>query len=182
VAEQANIYSSWAFPRVIKISAGHNIELMDKYVPISSFDAVYLVDLCEPLLDVARHRFAAKGWKNVTVLCQDASQFSIPEWSDSGDSKGSVGFVTLSYSLSMVRRFSLADVHEFIVKLRSPITIRFLIVLTTYCPPKMGYWEWLIFIPLENSLHFTKRRSAVLVRNAGGSHVGFGKYGLTSTM
>ncbi|KAG6864791.1 hypothetical protein C0991_007121 [Blastosporella zonata] len=81
---------------------GHNIELMDKYFPIKSFDAVYLIDLCEPLLQVARKRFAAKGWNNVTVLCQDASQFTLPEWTDEKDPKGSVGFVTLSYSLSMI--------------------------------------------------------------------------------
>lgn len=80
---------------------GHNIELMDKHFPISSFDAVYLVDLCEPLLQVARKRFAEKGWGNVTVLCQDASEFSLPEWAGK-DPKGTVGFVTLSYSLSMV--------------------------------------------------------------------------------
>ncbi|KAG6821002.1 hypothetical protein H0H93_008631 [Arthromyces matolae] len=81
---------------------GHNIELMDKHIPIKSFDAVYLIDLCEPLLQVARKRFAAKGWTNVFVLCQDASQFVLPEWSDGKDPKGSVGFITLSYSLSMV--------------------------------------------------------------------------------
>ncbi|KAG6816964.1 hypothetical protein H0H87_001278 [Tephrocybe sp. NHM501043] len=81
---------------------GHNIELMDKYFPIQSFDAVYLVDLCEPLLQVARKRFAAKGWNNVAVLCQDASQFTLPEWTDDKDPKGSVSFVTLSYSLSMI--------------------------------------------------------------------------------
>jgi betaine lipid synthase len=84
------------------VDVGHNIELMDKHFPISSFDAVYLIDLCESLLQVARKRFAAKGWNNVTVLCQDASEFSLPEWSDGKDPKGSVGFVTLSYSLSMV--------------------------------------------------------------------------------
>ncbi|KAG6862216.1 hypothetical protein C0995_002146 [Termitomyces sp. Mi166 len=61
---------------------GHNIELMDKYTPIKSFDAVYLIDLCEPLLQVARKRFAAKGWTNVIVLCQDASQFTLPEWTN----------------------------------------------------------------------------------------------------
>lgn len=81
---------------------GHNIELMDTLFPISSFDAIYLVDLCEPLLQVARKRFADKGWRNVIVLCQDASEFSLPEWAGI-DPKGTVGFVTLSYSLSMVR-------------------------------------------------------------------------------
>ena len=74
---------------------------MDKHFPVSQFDAIYLIDLCEPLLDVARKRFARKGWQNITVLCQDATEFSLPEWSTT-DPKGSVSFITLSYSLSMV--------------------------------------------------------------------------------
>ena len=75
----------------------------DEYLPISYFDAIYLIDLCEPLLEVARQRFAAKGWKNVHVLCQDASKFVLPEW-ESGqlDPRGSLTAITLSYSLSMV--------------------------------------------------------------------------------
>ncbi|KAJ7287621.1 hypothetical protein C8J57DRAFT_1284445 [Mycena rebaudengoi] len=75
---------------------GHNIELMNKHLPIMEFfDAIYVIDLCEPLLDVARKRFANKGWTKVTVLCQDASEFTLPEWSNIKDPKGSVGFVTL---------------------------------------------------------------------------------------
>ncbi|TFK44649.1 hypothetical protein BDQ12DRAFT_593303 [Crucibulum laeve] len=81
---------------------GHNIELMDKHFPISSFDTVYLIDLCEPLLEVARKRFEEKGWTNVVVLCQDAAKFTLPEWGKGVDPKGTVGFVTLSYSLSMI--------------------------------------------------------------------------------
>lgn len=88
---------------LLTIDLGHNIELMEKHLPISSFDAIYLIDLCEPLLQVARKRFAAKGWNNITVLCQDATEFSLPEWSNGNDPKGSVSFITLSYSLSMVR-------------------------------------------------------------------------------
>lgn len=72
-------------------------------MPISSFDAIYLIDLCEPLLEVARKRIAQRGWKNVYALCQDASTFTLPEWTAGVDPKGSVGFVTLSYSLSMVK-------------------------------------------------------------------------------
>jgi hypothetical protein len=75
----------------------------DEYLPIGYFDKIYLIDLCEPLLDIARKRFAAKGWKNVLVLCQDASRFVLPEW-ESGelDPRGSLTAITLSYSLSMV--------------------------------------------------------------------------------
>lgn len=82
---------------------GWNIEKMDEYLPHTYFDKIYLVDLCEPLLEVARRRFQARGWKNVHVLCQDASRFVLPEW-ESGelDPRGSLTAVTLSYSLSMV--------------------------------------------------------------------------------
>nr|GAT57621.1 predicted protein [Mycena chlorophos] len=83
---------------------GYNIEVMDAFFPIADFDAVYLIDLCDSLLDIARKRFAAKGWKNVTVLCQDAAEFNLSEWANK-DPKGSVGFVTLSYSLSMIPSF-----------------------------------------------------------------------------
>ena len=76
--------------------------MMNRYLSISTFDHIYLVDLCDALLQVARKRFAAKGWTNITVLCQDATEFTLPEWKN-GNIKGSVGFVTLSYSLSMVK-------------------------------------------------------------------------------
>lgn len=66
---------------------------------------VYLIDLCEPLLEVARARFDKLGFKNVTVLCQDASAFVLPEWKDGVLPRGSVGFVTLSYALSMIPSF-----------------------------------------------------------------------------
>jgi len=89
----------------IELSAGWNVEAMDKHFPISQFDAVYVVDLCQPLLDLAQKRFATKGWTNVVCLCQDATTFVLPEWSDGVKPQGSLGFVTLSYSLSMVRPF-----------------------------------------------------------------------------
>lgn len=76
---------------------------MDDYMPVSSFDAIYLIDLCEPLLEVARRRFAAKGWRNVHCLHQDASKFVLPEWHDGEvPTKRQVTLVTMSYSLSMV--------------------------------------------------------------------------------
>jgi betaine lipid synthase len=111
---------------------GHNIERMQNYFPISSFDAIYVVDLCEPLLQVARKRFAEKGWANVTVLCQDASLFSLPEWSDGNDPKGCVSFVTLSYSLSMVRSSSTLSPQVFHQLLRFPVITHCWIVLTTF--------------------------------------------------
>lgn len=93
---------------------------MNEYFAISDFDAIYLIDLCEPLLDVARQRFEAKGWSNVTVLCQDASEFTLPEWSNGTDPKGSVGFITLSYSLSMVSIFPEKKKDSLIMYLQIP--------------------------------------------------------------
>ena len=77
------------------------------YLPLTFFDKIYLIDLCEPLLEVARKRFEAKGLKNVHVLNQDASKFVLPEW-ESGelDPRGSLTAITLSYSLSMVSKAS----------------------------------------------------------------------------
>jgi betaine lipid synthase len=92
------------------ILVGWNIEAMDAYFPISQFDAVYLVDLCQPLLDVALKRFRERGFKNITCICQDASTFTLPEWTDGVHPRGSVGFVTLSYSLSMARRLPRSNV------------------------------------------------------------------------
>ncbi|KAI0338707.1 hypothetical protein BDW22DRAFT_1415383 [Trametopsis cervina] len=92
---------------------GFNIEEMDAYFPVREFDRVYLIDLCEPLLAVARRRFLARGWTNVHVLCQDATFFALPEWSTdpaNSSARGAVSLFTLSYSLSMIPSyFALLD-------------------------------------------------------------------------
>lgn len=80
---------------------GWNIEQMAEYFDLSQLHAVYLVDLCEPLLEVARTRFRERGWKNVHVLCQDASTFTLPALGD----EYRVDLVTMSYSLSMIPSF-----------------------------------------------------------------------------
>ncbi|GAA6063494.1 hypothetical protein JCM10212_004453 [Sporobolomyces blumeae] len=82
---------------------GWNVEEMFRYIPASEFDAVYLIDLSTPLLEVARRRVAERGWKNVHLLCQDATAFALPEWTEDGiDPEGALDFVTMSYSLSMM--------------------------------------------------------------------------------
>ena len=72
---------------------------MAEYFPLDQLSQIYLIDLCEPLLQVARQRFAARGLKNVQVLCQDAKQFNMPGLAP--DQK--VDLFTCSYSISMVR-------------------------------------------------------------------------------
>lgn len=83
---------------------GWNIERMDEYYGIDQFHAIFLIDLCEPLLAVAKKRFAAKGWKNIHCLCQDASTFVLPDV-DNGPPIESISLCTMSYSLSMVPTF-----------------------------------------------------------------------------
>ncbi|KAH8923333.1 hypothetical protein BT69DRAFT_1312438 [Atractiella rhizophila] len=85
---------------------GWNIEEMDKYYPIEKFAAVYLVDLCLPLLKVAEERFKKRGWTNVHVLHQDATKFCLPLMSERLAGKEvRVDLFTLSYSLSMIPNF-----------------------------------------------------------------------------
>ncbi len=55
---------------------------------------VYLVDLCDSLLAVARKRCAARGWKNVEAVAADATTFR--------PVAGPADVVTFSYSLTMI--------------------------------------------------------------------------------
>lgn len=79
---------------------GYNIEVMDKFVEggiCAFFDHVYLIDLSPSLCEIARDRVERCGWRNVTVLCQDArtvgQYHSQPRMAD---------IITMSYSLSMI--------------------------------------------------------------------------------
>lgn len=169
---------------IVSLNAiGHNIELMNQHMPImESFDAVYLVDLCEPLLDIARKRFAKKGWTNVTVLCQDANEFRLPEWANGKDPKGSVGFVTLSYSLSMASNIVAVSLPIELIVTRFPVFILPWTELIMYCAPRMGFLQSSIFILRVNNHPCTKRRSAGSARNVDGCPDGSGRYGLTLIM
>lgn len=91
---------------------------MSRFLNVETFfEHVFLVDLSPSLLEVARKRFARLGWKNVTVVCQDARTFRLPaeyrpaslspydDFSIDLDPSGHVGkaeLVTMSYSLSMI--------------------------------------------------------------------------------
>lgn len=69
-----------------------NVDLMSQYIDLSKFKAIYVVDLCHSLCEVAKRKAKAKGWKNVHVIEADACQFAPPE--------GSATLVTFSYSLT----------------------------------------------------------------------------------
>ncbi|EXJ90521.1 hypothetical protein A1O1_03624 [Capronia coronata CBS 617.96] len=77
---------------------GHNIEVMDRLVGIETFfEHVFLVDLSTSLCEVANERIRVHGWKNVTVLCQDAREIAC--------TPSSADLITMSYSLSMIPDF-----------------------------------------------------------------------------
>ncbi|KAJ9529578.1 hypothetical protein QJQ45_013915 [Haematococcus lacustris] len=71
---------------------GENVDMMADYMPLENFSAIYVVDLCHSLCEVAKKKVKAKGWKNVHVIEGDACQFAPPE--------GTATLVTFSYSLS----------------------------------------------------------------------------------
>ncbi|KAL1986858.1 hypothetical protein VTN96DRAFT_5511 [Rasamsonia emersonii] len=104
---------------------GYNIEAMNQFLPVETFFShVYLVDLSPSLLEVARQRFARLGWKNVTVVCQDAREFRLPGVSENGASKsqeGGADLVTMSYSLSMIPDYY--SVVDSLTKLLKPTGI-----------------------------------------------------------
>lgn len=80
---------------------------MSAFVPVERFfDQVYIVDLSPSLCDVARKRFERLGWKNVTVLCQDARSFQLPERQaeprKNAATTDRADVITMSYSLSMI--------------------------------------------------------------------------------
>ncbi len=77
---------------------GYNIEILDSLVGIeATFAHVFLIDLSPSLCTVAWDRVKRCGWKNVTVLCQDARTVQCcPATAD---------LITMSYSLSMIPDF-----------------------------------------------------------------------------
>ncbi|KAK7035926.1 hypothetical protein R3P38DRAFT_2909750 [Favolaschia claudopus] len=84
---------------------GKNIEIMSKHIPLSSFDAIYIIDPSESRLDGARLRIAKNSWTNVETLCQHAQYFELPEWLNGIQLDGSVGFATLTFTLSTIEDF-----------------------------------------------------------------------------
>ncbi|GES57401.1 sialidase [Aspergillus terreus] len=83
---------------------GYNIEAMSRFLPVNKFfSQVYLVDLSPSLCEVARERFQRLGWKNVSVVCQDARTFRLPDSSvDPRATNAGADIITMSYSLSMI--------------------------------------------------------------------------------
>jgi betaine lipid synthase len=69
-----------------------NVKTMSKYIDLSKFEKIYVVDICGPLCDVARKKAAALGWNNVEIVEADVCEFE-------PDTKPAT-LITFSYSLS----------------------------------------------------------------------------------
>ncbi|CCE26640.1 related to S-adenosylmethionine:diacylglycerol 3-amino-3-carboxypropyl transferase [Claviceps purpurea 20.1] len=117
---------------------GWNIEAMGRFVSVPDFFShVYLVDFSPSLCGVAQKRFERLGWKNVTVVCEDARKFRLEDY-ESGMSpaqnllrspllsyfkqqnprQGGADLVTMSYSLSMIPDYY--SVVDSVISLLSP--------------------------------------------------------------
>mmetsp|Transcript_15720 Transcript_15720/g.51573 ORF Transcript_15720/g.51573 Transcript_15720/m.51573 type:complete len:706 (-) Transcript_15720:126-2243(-) len=75
-----------------------NVKEMAKYMNLSDFHKVYVVDLCKTLCDVAQKKKEELGWGNVEIVHADACSFQLPEGQEAS-------LVTFSYSLSMIPEF-----------------------------------------------------------------------------
>ncbi|KAM5491173.1 hypothetical protein MaudMau93_002196 [Microsporum audouinii] len=119
---------------------GWNIEAMAQNVNVPEFfSSVYLVDFSPSLCEVARKRFERLGWKNVTVICQDARKFRLEDYEtgmspprdplrsptlgyfdQKGPEHGGADLVTFSYSLSMIASPDYYSVVDLVTTLLSP--------------------------------------------------------------
>uniref|UniRef100_A0A0K3CN82 Betaine lipid synthase n=1 Tax=Rhodotorula toruloides TaxID=5286 RepID=A0A0K3CN82_RHOTO len=123
------------------------------YFPIKDFDAVYVLDLCGPLLEVSRKRFEARGWKNVQCLLQDATHFVLPDMMPD--------HLTL---LDRVERFlhpsGLFSVCDFYVSARETTSVAGVIgdVTSRQCS-WLTRWFWLHWFELDHvDLHPSRRQ------------------------
>jgi 16S rRNA A1518/A1519 N6-dimethyltransferase RsmA/KsgA/DIM1 with predicted DNA glycosylase/AP lyase activity len=82
--------------------------MMAEYTDLSRFKAIYIVDLCRSLCEVARKKLAGPHFKNVHVIEGDACTFSPEKLHVPAD------LITYSYSLSSayLRRPKPGDVRD----------------------------------------------------------------------
>lgn len=111
---------------------------MSAFVDVPNFfSSVYLVDFSPSLCEVARKRFERLGWKNVTVVCQDARKFRLEDYeagmpvtrsprspalsyfSQQRPEHGGADLITMSYSLSMIVS---SRIHRAMLFVHKPLT------------------------------------------------------------
>jgi len=133
-----------------------NVAMMAKFLPLSRFKKVYVVDLCPSLVQTAREKVAERGWDNVEVVEADACTWSPPE---------DVDMVTFSYSLTMIPNFYAAvDNAVGFLKLDGYLGIADFFVSGRYDVPlrQMGWlsrWFWRAVFDTDNIDIGPERRS-----------------------
>lgn len=76
-----------------------NLELMGDTIDAGLWSQVYVLDLCAPLLEVAKQRVKARGWgSKVSLIEGDATDISTPGL----PAPGTVDVLTFSYALTMI--------------------------------------------------------------------------------
>ena len=120
---------------------GSNVEKMNDIVPLAHFKAIYIVDLCKSMCDVAKQRIKRKGWTNVHVVNADACIFRPPSHQE-------VDLVTFSYSLSMIPNF-----HAAIDNAYTMLHSDGMIGVTDFSTSSVNSWLyrsfWLAFFDLD---------------------------------
>jgi S-adenosylmethionine-diacylgycerolhomoserine-N-methlytransferase len=82
---------------------GKSIEWLEPR--LHDLSSVTIVDLCEPLLRIARRRVATHGWDNVSVVRADVTSYKPPS--------GQVDAIIFSYSLTMIPNWVDAVEHAY---------------------------------------------------------------------
>ena len=117
---------------------GANLEMMGDEA-VMRFAKVYVVDLCGPLLEVARKRCEERGWHNVEVVEADATTW-VPK-----EGYGSVDVLTFSYSLTMIPDWYAAIDHacRLLVSGAGLLGVADFYVARKHPPPEMAAHSWL---------------------------------------
>jgi len=116
---------------------GANLEMMGDEA-VMSFAKVYVVDLCGPLLEVARKRCEEHGWHNVEVVEADATTW-VPD-----EGYAQIDVITFSYSLTMIPDWYSAIEHA--TALLQPdgvIGVADFYIARKHPPPEMAANSWL---------------------------------------
>lgn len=102
---------------------------------LAELERVFVVDLSSSLLDVARQRARARGWRNVELVRAEAAAFEPP---------GQVDVVTCSYSLTMMPDwFAVVDHAWNLLRPRGVIAVVDFFVSRSHAEPPLlqhGWW------------------------------------------
>ena len=83
-----------------------NVDMMSQYIDLSTFDKIYVVDICSALCEVAREKVKKRGWYNVEIVEGDACTFAPEE---------PATLITFSYSLTSKKNKVARSIHNVVL-------------------------------------------------------------------